>query len=124
MSTKKRIGGKFKHDLTFMRQVVAHYQDSEEGYGLTGKRFGVSASQVKNWVLRFSSDLGPISAVVTMTPSEQQELDAIKKQKEELEKQLELAKMQIFGLQTLIDVAEDTLKIDIRKKPGTKQSKK
>lgn len=59
-----------------------------------------------------------------MTPSEQQELEALRKIKKELEKKLEQANMQIFGLQTLIDVAEESLNIDIRKKPGAKQSKK
>lgn len=124
MDQPKKGGRLFKHDFSFMRQVVAHYLSGQEGYLLTARRFNVSRTQVQNWVSRFSSDLGPVSHPLPMTPSEQQELEALRKIKKELEKKLEQANMQIFGLQTLIDVAEESLQIDIRKKPGSKQSKK
>ena len=39
-----------------------------------------------------------------------------------LEKALQEAELKIKALNTLIDVAEDQLKIDIRKKSGAKQS--
>jgi hypothetical protein len=42
----------------------------------------------------------------------------------ELERQLEQAKLKIAGLETMIDIAEQELKISIRKKSGTKQSTK
>lgn len=124
MSQLKKIGGRRRHDLSFIRQVVAHYQTSEEGYTLTARRFNVAPTTVRQWVLQFSSDLGPVISPSPMTPSEQQELEALRKIKKELEKKLDQANMQIFGLQTLIDVAEESLQIDIRKKPGSKQSKK
>lgn len=56
-----------------------------------------------------------------MTEQEKQELAALQKQLKEMEKQLEDARMRNIALSTLIDVAEETLKIDIRKKPGAKQ---
>ncbi len=44
-------------------------------------------------------------------------------EKKALRKALEEAELKIKALNTLIDVAEDQLKIQIRKKPGAKQSK-
>jgi len=41
-----------------------------------------------------------------------------------LRKELSEANLKIKALDTLIDIAEEHLKIDIRKKPGAKQSKK
>jgi transposase len=41
-----------------------------------------------------------------------------------LQKALEEAELKIKALNTLIDVAEEQLKIDIRKKSGAKQSSK
>lgn len=121
----KRIGRPYTYELSFMRQVVSAYLTGDEGYVKLAHRFNVSRHQVKQWVAKFSSDLGPtINPTTSMTQQEQQELEALKNQKKELEKQLELATMKIMGLQTLIDVAEDTLKIDIRKKSGSRQSKK
>ena len=42
----------------------------------------------------------------------------------QLEKQLALSNLKVEALETLIDIAETELKIEIRKKPGTKQSKR
>jgi hypothetical protein len=56
-----------------------------------------------------------------MTEQEKQELSALQKQLKAMEKQLEDARMHNIALDTLIDVAEEKLKIDIRKKPGAKQ---
>ena len=42
--------------------------------------------------------------------------------KEVLERALQEAELKIKALNTLIDVAEEQLKIDIRKKSGAKQS--
>ena len=39
-----------------------------------------------------------------------------------LRKELEFANMKIKALDTMIDIAEDQLKVDIRKKSGAKQS--
>jgi len=41
----------------------------------------------------------------------------------QLERALEDANLKIIGLETMINIAENDLKIDIRKKSGTKQSK-
>ena len=56
-----------------------------------------------------------------MTERERQKLEVLQKQVKALEKQLEDAQMKNAALETLIDVAEEKLKIQIRKKPGTKQ---
>lgn len=51
----------------------------------------------------------------------QQEQSDFQKQNEELVKKLSLANLKISGLELMIDIAEDELGIDIRKKSGTKQ---
>jgi transposase len=78
---------------------------------------------LKAWCSKYSCELeGPQPAEMEKNKPPHQlpdDSDRIK----ELEKALEEAKLKIVGLQTMIDVAEKELKIDIRKKPGTKQSK-
>jgi hypothetical protein len=56
-----------------------------------------------------------------MTEKERQKLEAAHKRMKELEKQLEEAQMKNIALNTMIDIAEDQLKIVIRKKSGPKQ---
>jgi len=56
-----------------------------------------------------------------MAEKEKQKLDASQKRMHELEKQLEDAQMKNIALETMIDLAEEQLKISIRKKSGLKQ---
>jgi hypothetical protein len=56
-----------------------------------------------------------------MTEKEKAKLDAAHKRLKELEKQLEHAQMKNIALETMIDIAEEQLKITIRKKSGPKQ---
>jgi len=55
-----------------------------------------------------------------MTEKEKQKLDAVTKRMKELEKQLEDAQMKNIALETMIDIAEEKLRVDIRKKSGPK----
>lgn len=56
-----------------------------------------------------------------MTEKEKEKLHAAQKRMKELEKQLEDAQMKNIALETMIDIAEEQLKIVIRKKSGPKQ---
>ncbi len=78
---------------------------------------------IKKWIQGFKQEKVELSIV--------NELEMAKKTKpvsqeesQALQKALEEAQMKIKALNTLIDVAEEQLKIDIRKKSGAKQSSK
>src|SRR5688572_13781303 len=74
---------------------------------------------IRNWIRDYSSDLDFTFPV--MTEKEKAKLEAAHKRLKELEKQLEDAQMKNIALETMIDLAEDQLKISIRKKSGPKQ---
>lgn len=87
--------------------------------------FNVSSrSLVQRWIKEFKEENAELSANKTIEvakktadTSEDLELNALKKALEE-------ANMKIRALDTMIDIAEQQLKIDIRKKSGAKQSSK
>lgn len=56
-----------------------------------------------------------------MTEAELAELKTLQERIKALEKELEQSKLRGIALDTMIDVAEDQLGIEIRKKAGTKQ---
>lgn len=56
-------------------------------------------------------------------PNETSKVKALSKQVIDLQKALEKANLKIEGLQTMIQVSEEELKIKIRKKLGAKRSK-
>lgn len=83
--------------------------------------FGVqdAARLLYFWIKRYSPSI-PVTLPV-MTEKERQKLEALQKQIKALEKDLEHAQMKNIALETMIDVAEEQLKIKIRKKSGPKQ---
>jgi hypothetical protein len=76
-------------------------------------------SLIKNWRKRYGSDI-PITLPI-MTEKEKQKVEALRLQLKTAEKQLEHAQMKNIALETMIDIAEEQLKITIRKKSGPKQ---
>ena len=56
-----------------------------------------------------------------MSAKERTDIKALEKRIKELEKQLELSQMKNVGLNTMIDIAEQDYKLEIRKKSGPKQ---
>ncbi|TYA57226.1 hypothetical protein [Formosa maritima] len=74
---------------------------------------------IRDWILRFKEEKVDFYAKIQPQMAKQKSPD-----KQALEKALQEAELKIKALNTLIDVAEEQLKIDIRKKSGAKQSKK
>jgi len=74
---------------------------------------------ISKWKQQYKPDIE--FTLPVMTEKEKQKLDAAQKRMKELEKQLEHAQMKNIALETMIDIAEEQLKITIRKKPGLKQ---
>jgi hypothetical protein len=74
---------------------------------------------IDSWRKRFSPEIA--FTLPLMTEKEKQKLEAAHKRMKELEKQLEDAQMKNIALETMIDIAEEQLRISIRKKSGPKQ---
>ena len=77
------------------------------------------SSLIRKWIKEYSSEID--FTLPVMTEKEKTKLEAAHKRMKELEKQLEHAQMKNIALETMIDIAEDQLKITIRKKSGPKQ---
>jgi hypothetical protein len=81
-------------------------------------------SVIRGWMKEFKEENDDLSLIKaedmakkTVDPSENAELKALKKALDE-------ANLKIRALDTMIDIAEEQLKIDIRKKSGARQSSK
>jgi transposase-like protein len=76
---------------------------------------------IRKWIKQYQSE--KVEICIENTSSMAKEKSSLKDlEKEALQKALQEAEFKIKALNTLIDVAEDQLKIDIRKKSGAKQS--
>ena len=105
------------------RWIVREIQSGRMSLGQAREHFELRskdpASLIRGWMKKYSSDID--FTLPVMTEKEKAKLDAAHKRLKELEKQLEHAQMKNIALETMIDIAEEQLKIVIRKKSGPKQ---
>jgi transposase-like protein len=104
--------------IEIVREVLGGHISKEEArrkYGIKGH------SSITNWIRKFEESDSHTKRHMDYNKSDKKEL--IKRIKE-LERQLEDEQIRSFGYNKMIDIAEEQLKVSIRKKPDTKQSKK
>lgn len=111
-----------KSEKTVQEQeaIIAEYLLGDTTYRKLGAKHGVDFRAIHHWVSRFKGK--PVKKVKPKIKSTddvfREELPTdVKQLREELRK----AKLHNKLLNAMIDIAEDQLKIDIRKKSGTKQ---
>jgi len=118
-----RTDEKNRYEIAFRRWLVMEIEEKRLTIGDAMERFNFSpksgAALINNWRLKYAPEM--VLSLPSMNEAEKQKLSALQQKTKELEKQLEDAKMRNIALNLLIDVAEEKLKISIRKKPGAKQ---
>jgi transposase-like protein len=120
--------------MDIQKEAVREYLVDGIPYRALAKKYGVSRSTINKWVLvhqgihniprshaQVSYDLQQKKLGKKSKQIIKPERSDLEKKIEVLEKQLEWEKLRSMALDTLINVAERELNIDIRKKPGTKQ---
>ena len=111
-----------KSDKTVQEQeaIIAEYLLGDTTYRKLGSKHGVDFRVIHHWVSKFQGKLvkkvKPKIKIKEGTHQEELPTD-VKQLQEELRK----AKLHNKLLNAMIDIAEDQLKIYIRKKSGTKQ---
>lgn len=112
-----------RRDEIEMLEIVKSIELGKIGIRAACLKHGLNRNTLKLWMTRLS--IRTLNEKTTFNPimnEDAQNRDLIH-QVNQLKKSLEYAKLKIIGLETMIKVAEEDLKIKIRKKPGTKQSK-
>ena len=123
--------------MDIQKQAVQQYLLQGYSYRSLAEKYGVSRSTVNKWVLvyqgihnlprshkQISYDLQQKALGTKSKQPVPQRQNELEKRLALLEKQLRWEKLKSHALDTMITVAERELKINIRKKHGTKQSAK
>lgn len=123
--------------MDIQKKAVQEYLLQGYSYRALAEKYGISRSTINKWVLVYQGIHGiPRSHKQTSYDLQQKSLgkksgqptghkqSAQEKEIVLLKKHLEWEKLRSHALDTMITVAERELGIDIRKKPGTKQSGK
>ena len=116
----------------FKRMVAKAYYTSNKSLAKIGQEFKVHSSNVYHWSRQFSGEVSmrqEISTFKSVTNIEPEmknpklSPDQMEQRILELEAQLKQEQMRSTVLDKMIDLAEQDLKISIRKKSGAKQCK-
>ena len=109
------------------QEIIKEYLLGHLGYRELSKKHGISRSAINRWVMDFQGKPRSSSRQLKGVNSPLMKKD---KSKTDLPKDVELLQKELIKerlrnklLSAMIDVAEEELKIPIRKKYGTKQSK-
>jgi transposase-like protein len=86
------------------------------------KEYEVSGTAVRKWILKYSTMKKKTEKMVVESKSDTQTIIELKKQIADLERRLGQKQVQLDFKDTMIDLAEEIYKIDIKKKLGTKPS--
>jgi transposase-like protein len=111
-------------------QIVDEYLAGGTTYRSLGKKYGYSRTLINRWVQAYRSAvqssilLDRAGIFPNMKKVEAEKAVAPSAELLALQKQLEAEKLRNKLLNTMIDIAEEELKIPIRKKYGTRQFKK
>ena len=104
------------------REVVLQVQSGQISKEEARKKYGIKGhSIILKWIRKFEESDPQFKSLMDYSKSDKKDL--IKRIKE-LERKLEDEQIRSFGYSKMIDIAEERLKVPIRKKPDTKQSKK
>jgi hypothetical protein len=118
-----KIEKKCDYEISFRKWLVREIEEGKMTTAESVKRFNFHPQNgpvlIRDWRDKYAPEM--VLSLPEMTEAEKQNLEALRKQTKALEKALEDAKMKNIALNMLIDVAEEKLKINIRKKPGAKQ---
>jgi transposase-like protein len=123
-------GGEFS--LAERNQIVQEYLSSGHKKREIWKKYTGQAEehgQILRWMRQLGYAAMPekrnLVSMKKIQPSNEASIENIqlKRKIRELEKALETANLKSYALSTMIDIAEKELKISIRKKSNTKQSK-
>lgn len=113
-----------KYEISFRRWLVSEIDSGKMSIEEAKKKFQLPVHFKdlfkKHWQPKYSDEIH--LSLQAMSAKERTDNKALEKRIAELEKQLELSKMKNVALNTIIDIAEQDYKLQVRKKSGPKQS--
>jgi transposase-like protein len=124
--------------MDLKNQIIQEYLEQGIGYRKLQAKYGISRTTICKWVQIYQGIHGLQRTTKQQNhylrdiddpqkkrlPKKHPTNDDLEKKIAVLEKQLQWEKLRADALDTLINVAEDKLKISIRKKSGSPQSRK
>jgi transposase-like protein len=99
-------------------KVVAEYLSGKSSYRNLGKKYGLNRTTINEWVMEYQGR----GKKARRKQSRQGPAEAKDMTVKELQAALRKEQLRNQVLEAMLDIGKEKLGIDLRKKPGTKQS--
>ena len=128
---RSQVGARSKFASAFKRKVVLEYHHGTGPLSATAKKYSIDRATLSNWIKWYEQDQAQLVTLGTMEEnkaalSEEEKQDALPPAVPHdviaLQEELHRARVKLACLESLIDITERDLGIDIRKKAGTRSS--
>jgi transposase-like protein len=114
-----------RYSMSFKRKVVEEIESGKYSIGECQRIYDIrGGSTINRWLKKLGREHLLPRVVRIEMKDEQEKIKELERQKRELESALAQAHLKIVSLETMIDIAEEQLGIDIKKKSVTRASKK
>jgi hypothetical protein len=121
-----RSGPKSKYSDSFRRMVCEEILSGKIYQAGAQRKYSLNKGVICTWLKWYKKHFAENNEIVgkplQMTSQNLTDLNALSQKNAQLQAALEASELKIAALETMIDVAEEKFKMNIRKKPGTKQS--
>ncbi|MBS1775019.1 MAG: transposase [Bacteroidetes bacterium] len=98
--------------------IIAEYLTGNTSYRKIGIKYGIDFRLIHSWVMKYQ---GKKRTGAPKPKDKKEEEVPLSNEVKQLQRELRKAQLHNKLLNAMIDIAEDQLKIDIRKKSGTKR---
>jgi len=111
----------YRYSLAFQQKVVSEIEEGRLGITQAQRVYGINGTvTIQNWLRKFGKNHLLNKVVRIQMKDEKDELLALKKEKQRLESALAQTQLKVMTLESLIEVAEEHYRVDIKKNFGGK----
>lgn len=120
MSQEKTARSSYKrYSVAFKMKVSEEVENGLITLESAGKLYGVPLSTVAEWVKKYGINARINKVVYVMTNEEERELLRLRKENSRLLKALDDSHLKNLALESLIEIAEETYDVDLKKNIGS-----
>lgn len=122
IKTGKRINPRRNFSEEFKRKLVEEFESGQRSVLQLERNYGVSNRLVYNWIYKYSSYNEKNFRIVEIKDSQTFRLKELEEKVKDLERSVGQKQIMIDYLEKMIDLANETYSIDIKKNSNTPHS--
>ncbi|MCB9314709.1 MAG: transposase [Lewinellaceae bacterium] len=120
----KKVKNYNRYPNDFKRKVALEYLSGRFSYAVAAEEYGLKDKGVVKEFVKWYRRNSELSQTTDTVPMAKPKAKSPTSKERELQKRIKDLELKVEALETMIDIAEEQLHIDIRKKSGSQQSKK